>query len=138
MTCIFCTAYCHCLMCVCVHVSDLTDPSSPPVSLCLLARYSGYWITTRQQKESVCLAPPSTATTCCTARSRNWSRSTPPRSANSSARSSWGCGRAAWERGERPRDTHTRMLVLYTQNGVDTYTRQAPTATNTGLLMSVW
>lgn len=47
--------------------------TAPAVSFfhCLRVRYSGCWTTTRQLKEWVCHVPPSTATICCTARSRS-------------------------------------------------------------------
>lgn len=61
--------------------------------------FNGFWITMRLQRGWVCLAPHSTATTYATARSRSLIRSTPRRSVNSSAPSSWACAHAALEPG---------------------------------------
>lgn len=69
--------------------------------LCLRVRYSGCWTTMRQLKEWVCHDPRSTATICCTARSRNWSLSMLPPSGNSLDLCSWGCAHDASAHGKK-------------------------------------
>lgn len=70
---------------------------------CLCVRYSGCWTTMRQLKESVCHVPPFTATTCCTARSRNLSLLMLRLLGNSLDQCSWGFARDAWALGKTTR-----------------------------------
>lgn len=77
--------------CVCVAVC-VSYPGSCPLAL----RCSGCWIIMRQRKGWVCPDLHSTATTCCTVRSKSWSPSTRHPSENSSVRCSWGWGPDAW------------------------------------------
>lgn len=55
----------------CLYLLALLTAPAIVFFLCLRVRYSGCWTTMRQLKEWVCHVPPSTATICCTARSRN-------------------------------------------------------------------
>lgn len=105
-------------VCVCVRYSWALCLSvrvavcvSHPCSCPLALRCSGCWIIMRRQRVWACHAPRSTATTCYTARSRNWSPSMLPPSENSSAPSSWAWGRGAWVLGKKKKkDTLTANI----------------------------
>lgn len=85
-------------LCLSVRVAVcVSHPCSCPLAL----RCSGCWIIMRRRRVWAYRALLSTATTCCTARSRSWSPSTPPHSESSSAPSSWAWGRGVWVPGKK-------------------------------------
>lgn len=101
-------------------------------SHCLCVRYSGYWITMRQLKEWVFHGRHSTATTCCTARNRNWSLSTLPHLGNSLDLCSWAYAHVAWARGKKnlsdiPEWCNKLNRCLFTRTGMHSSNTQSRT-----------